>query len=193
MPPRRSYSVRPGLYVSLQSASRRISEMTKSDIETVVVGGGAAGIAAARRLCQARIKCLVVEARPRLGGRAWTVADPSGFALDLGCGWLHSADRNPWVAIAEEQRRTIDRTPPPWTRPALPHGFPEGDQREFRKAQWYALRRSLQTTIRMFFPTPCVLTFIASHSGSCHSVQDPTTALAIFSGARPSPSLSRAC
>lgn len=121
--------------MSLQSASRRISEMTKSDIETVVVGGGAAGIAAARRLCQARIKCLVVEARPRLGGRAWTVADPSGFALDLGCGWLHSADRNPWVAIAEEQRRTIDRTPPPWTRPALPHGFPEGDQREFRKAQ----------------------------------------------------------
>jgi cytochrome P450 len=53
------------------------------------------------------------------------------------------------------------------------------------------LRRSLQTTIRMFFPTPCVLTFIASHSGSCHSVQDPTTALAIFSGARRSPSQSR--
>ena len=44
------------------------------DIETVVVGGGAAGIAAARRLHQAGIKCLVVEARPRLGGRAWTIA-----------------------------------------------------------------------------------------------------------------------
>ncbi|MGA9195504.1 MAG: FAD-dependent oxidoreductase, partial [Pseudolabrys sp.] len=39
------------------------------DIETIVVGGGAAGIAAARRLHQAGIKCLVVEARPRLGGR----------------------------------------------------------------------------------------------------------------------------
>jgi NAD(P)H dehydrogenase (quinone) len=27
----------------------------------------------------------IVEARPRLGGRAWTVTNKSGFALDLGC------------------------------------------------------------------------------------------------------------
>src|SRR5512147_2449640 len=109
--------------------------MTENDIETVVVGGGAAGIAAVRRLCQARIKCLIVEARSRLGGRAWTVTDPSGFALDLGCGWLHSADRNPWVAVAEEQRRTIDRTPPPWRRLSLPTGFPVGGQKDFLKGQ----------------------------------------------------------
>jgi monoamine oxidase len=109
--------------------------MPDSDIETIVVGGGAAGIAAARRLHRAGIKCLIVEARSRLGGRAWTVAGPSGSALDLGCGWLHSADRNPWVAIAEEQHRTVDKTPPPWQRCALLNGFPEDDQREFLKAQ----------------------------------------------------------
>src|SRR5215831_3382669 len=111
------------------------SEMANSDLEAVVVGGGAAGIAAARRLCHANVRCLIVEARSRLGGRAWTVAGPSGSALDLGCGWLHSADRNPWVAIAEEQRRTIDKTPPPWQRRTVPLGFPESGQREFRKAQ----------------------------------------------------------
>jgi monoamine oxidase len=60
--------------------------MPSSDVEVVIVGGGSAGIAAARRLCDASIGCLVVEARPRLGGRAWTVIDGSGFALDLGCG-----------------------------------------------------------------------------------------------------------
>jgi monoamine oxidase len=109
--------------------------MAESYFETVVIGGGAAGIAAARHLHQAGIKCLIVEARPRLGGRAWTVADASGHALDLGCGWLHSADRNPWVAVAEEQRRTIDKTRPPWARSALPNRFPEDEQREFRKAQ----------------------------------------------------------
>ena len=75
--------------------------MPGSDVEVVVVGGGAAGVAAARRLCQASIDCLLIEARPRLGGRAWTVVDRSGFTLDLGCGWLHSADRNPWVAVAQ--------------------------------------------------------------------------------------------
>ncbi len=109
--------------------------MPSTDFETVVVGGGAAGIAAARRLNQAKIRCLIVEARSRLGGRAWTVAGPVRSALDLGCGWLHSADRNPWVAIAEEQCRTIDKTPPPWRRRSLPLGLPEGDHREFLKAQ----------------------------------------------------------
>lgn len=44
--------------------------MPSSDVEVVIVGGGAAGIAAARRLCHASIRCLVVEARPRLGGQA---------------------------------------------------------------------------------------------------------------------------
>ena len=100
----------------------------------VIVGGGAAGIAAARRLCHASIRCLVVEARPRLGGRAWTVIDASGFALDLGCGWLHSADRNPWCAIAQEQGASIDKTPPPWMRPSLEIGFSRSEQHDFHNA-----------------------------------------------------------
>ena len=84
--------------------------MPGSDVEVVVVGGGAAGVAAARHLYESSIDCLLIEARPRLGGRAYTVIDPSGFALDLGCGWLHSADRNPWAAVAEAQGATIDKT-----------------------------------------------------------------------------------
>jgi monoamine oxidase len=108
--------------------------MPSSDVEVVIVGGGAAGIAAARRLCDASISCLVVEARPRLGGRAWTVIDGSGFALDLGCGWLHSADRNPWRRVAEEQGVSIDKTPPPWTRPSLEIGFPRSEQDDFHHA-----------------------------------------------------------
>jgi monoamine oxidase len=108
--------------------------MTIGDSEVAIIGGGAAGIAAGRRLRQAAISCLVIEARGRLGGRAWTVNE-GGFGLDLGCGWLHSADRNPWVKVAEAQKRTIDRTPPPWSRPALPIAFPLPDQEEFAKAQ----------------------------------------------------------
>ncbi len=108
--------------------------MPSSDVEVVIVGGGAAGIAAARRLCHASIRCLVVEARPRLGGRAWTVIDASGFALDLGCGWLHSADRNPWCAIAQEQGASIDKTPPPWMRPSLEIGFSRSEQHDFHNA-----------------------------------------------------------
>ncbi len=109
--------------------------MPISEFETVIVGGGAAGIAAAHRLHRAGVDCLIVEARARLGGRAWTVAGPLGSTLDLGCGWLHSADRNPWVAVAEEQGHTIDKTPPPWRRRSSSLGFTEDGQREFIKAQ----------------------------------------------------------
>src|SRR5262245_18087415 len=103
--------------------------MARGETEVVIVGGGAAGIAAARRLHEAGVDCLIVEARPRLGGRAWTV--DGEFPLDLGCGWLHSADRNPWVGIAQTQRRAIDKTPPPWTRRSVPIGFPVSEQAAF--------------------------------------------------------------
>ena len=108
--------------------------MTNSKTEVAIIGGGAAGIAAGRRLRAAGTDCLVIEARPRLGGRAWTVTDQSGFALDLGCGWLHSADRNPWLKVAEGQGRTIDSTPPPWTKPTLPIGFSLAEQHDFSNA-----------------------------------------------------------
>jgi monoamine oxidase len=104
------------------------------DTEIAIIGGGAAGIAAGRRLREAGHDCLIVEARSRLGGRAFTVEGPSGAALDLGCGWLHSADRNPWVAIVEAEGFTIDRTAPPWSRPSLPGVFKPGEQDEFNKA-----------------------------------------------------------
>ena len=105
--------------------------MAKDDNDTVVIGGGAAGIAAAHRLHEAGVPCLLIEARGRLGGRAFTEVH-GGFPLDLGCGWLHSADRNPWVAVAENQGRTLDKTPPPWAqRPSLPYGFPIEQQHEF--------------------------------------------------------------
>jgi len=98
----------------------------------VIVGAGAAGIAAARRLKEAGVAPVVLEARDRVGGRAWTLAGSGG--LDLGCGWLHSADQNPLTAIAEAGGFAIDRTPPPWARPTPQPGFPLDEQRAFREA-----------------------------------------------------------
>lgn len=101
--------------------------------DVIIVGAGAAGIAAARRLHNAGLQVIVVEARARIGGRAWTMA-AAGFPLDLGCGWLHSAERNPWSGLVREMGLRIDKTPPPWTRPSLPIGFPHEDQKAFRAA-----------------------------------------------------------
>src|SRR5579863_9679950 len=104
-----------------------------SDVDVVIVGGGAAGIAAARRLRDAAVPCLIVEARARLGGRAWTRTDGSGLPIDLGCGWLHSPDRNPLARIAEQLGIAIDKTPAAWTRPSPEIGFSLKEQGEFRE------------------------------------------------------------
>jgi monoamine oxidase len=105
----------------------------KSDVQVAVIGGGAAGIAAARRLHDAGVDCLLLEARDRLGGRVFTDTR-SGYPLDLGAGWLHSANVNPWTEIAAAQGKTIDKTTPPWMRPSPQPKFSLEEQREFRAA-----------------------------------------------------------
>ena len=82
-------------------------------LDVVIVGAGAAGIAAARRLIRLGRSVLLVEALHRLGGRAYT-AQFAGLPLDLGCGWLHSADRNPLAELANAANVKIDRRKAAW-------------------------------------------------------------------------------
>ena len=71
-----------------------------------IVGAGAAGLAAARALHGARCRFVVIEARSRIGGRAFT--DGSlGSPFDAGAQYIHWAERNPWKRIAEETRTPL--------------------------------------------------------------------------------------
>jgi monoamine oxidase len=84
-------------------------------VDVAIVGGGAAGIAAARRLAGLGRSVLLIEALPRLGGRAHTVT-VQDIRLDLGCGWLHSAERNPLAALADAEGQALDRSEGAWRR-----------------------------------------------------------------------------
>jgi monoamine oxidase len=108
--------------------------LPRGEVDVAVVGAGAAGIAAARRLADAGLRFVVLEARSRVGGRAWTVSGGDALPLDLGCGWLHSADRNPWLAIAQAAGFAIDKTPAPWSTEAGGLGFSGDDWAEFSAA-----------------------------------------------------------
>lgn len=107
--------------------------------DVVVIGGGAAGIAAAHRLFEAGVDVLLVEASGRLGGRAHTV-QAGGHAIDLGCTWLHSADRNPWTRIAVAEGFAVDRSPVHWRDQWRDLGFPKNEQDKFHAAyaDWHA-------------------------------------------------------
>src|SRR4051794_41556525 len=73
----------------------------RSDVDVAIIGAGAAGLAAYRALAGRGLSVIVLEARDRIGGRALTMHLPSGILFDLGCEWLHSADQNAFVPIAE--------------------------------------------------------------------------------------------
>jgi monoamine oxidase len=105
-----------------------------SELDVVVIGAGAAGLAAAQRLATARLSIRVLEARSRLGGRAWTLHDPAGLPIELGCGWLHSADENEWCIVAATLGFALDRTPPRWRSQWNDIGFPAEDQDDYREA-----------------------------------------------------------
>ncbi len=80
--------------------------MTKP-ASVIVVGAGVAGLAATRRLRARGVSVSLIEALPRIGGRAVT-AEVDGEPFDLGATWLHDAARNPLVASADPSDRLID-------------------------------------------------------------------------------------
>jgi monoamine oxidase len=56
----------------------------RSEVDISIVGAGAAGIGAARRLVdKGSVSFLMLEARDRVGGRVHTIG-PAGFPLDCG-------------------------------------------------------------------------------------------------------------
>ena len=71
-----------------------------TDCDVVVVGAGVAGLAAASRVRESGLSCELLEASGRIGGRAHTVT-VSGDPFDVGASWLHAAERNLLVPIAQ--------------------------------------------------------------------------------------------
>lgn len=73
------------------------------DADVIVIGAGAAGLCAARKLRELGIDAIVVEARTRLGGRIHTISDPRfSLPIELGAEFLHDSDEtiDPLLAAA---------------------------------------------------------------------------------------------
>jgi monoamine oxidase len=74
-----------------------------SHCDIAVIGAGAAGLAAGLTLQDKGMSFIVLEARDRIGGRAWTDTECfPGIAFDRGGHWLHAAAQNPFTKIADQ-------------------------------------------------------------------------------------------
>lgn len=87
--------------LSLSSiVSRAWAAPVPRDAEVVVIGAGAAGIAAARRIAAAGRKVVVIEAASAIGGRCVTDATAFDVPFDRGARWLYNTETSPIAKLA---------------------------------------------------------------------------------------------
>lgn len=82
------------------------------DVDVVIVGAGAAGIAAARRVSAAGRSYALLEAQDRIGGRVWTAPGALGIAHDRGAHRISASGRNPLVALGRLAGLKLTRPAP---------------------------------------------------------------------------------
>lgn len=76
--------------------------------DVVVIGAGAAGLAAAEALARAGRSVLVLEARERVGGRVWTRGMPGlDLPVELGAEFIHGAAKATTSLLAKTQSRAV--------------------------------------------------------------------------------------
>jgi len=105
-----------------------------TSVDVAIIGAGAAGLGAAHALRDSGRSFIVLEARERVGGRGHTVMAAPDIVFDVGCGWLHSADENSFVKIAERLNFEINKDLPPWRDRAYGNAFPRPERDDFIRA-----------------------------------------------------------
>src|SRR3954451_9741312 len=71
-----------------------------SEHDVLIIGAGAAGLAAARKLSRANLRVLILEARDRTGGRIHTIRQPGHpLPIELGAEFVHGKPPETWEII----------------------------------------------------------------------------------------------
>ncbi|HTC02570.1 MAG TPA: NAD(P)/FAD-dependent oxidoreductase [Xanthobacteraceae bacterium] len=109
-------------------------------VDVIIVGAGAAGIAAARRIAAAGRRYVLVEASDHIGGRCITDTKTFGVAYDRGAHWIYAPDLNPLTKLTP--RRGIEVYPaPPSQKIRIGRRYArEGELEDFLSAEVHATR-----------------------------------------------------
>ena len=84
--------------------------------DVIVIGAGAAGLAAAHALCRAGHSVLVLEARDRIGGRIWTRTEPAlATPIELGAEFIHGASPETRELLRSIGEAAIDTSGEHWS------------------------------------------------------------------------------
>jgi monoamine oxidase len=98
--------------IALASAPALGAVSASGETDVAIVGAGAAGIAAARRVAAAGKRFALIEASGRIGGRCVTESRTFGVPFDRGAHWIHGPDVNPVAKLAQRSGLDIYPAPP---------------------------------------------------------------------------------
>lgn len=89
--------------------------MAYKSLDVIVIGAGAAGLAAARRLSGAGMSLLVLEARGRIGGRIHTERQlGSSLSIELGAEFVHGTPAETWDILRAARLAVCDVADTHW-------------------------------------------------------------------------------
>jgi monoamine oxidase len=81
--------------------ARLLEARERENVDVLVIGAGASGIAAANTLLDRGHSVTVLESKHRDGGRAYTEYTTLGMPFDHGCAWIHESTKNPMMPLIE--------------------------------------------------------------------------------------------
>ena len=86
------------------------------DADVIVIGAGAAGLAAARSLAGRSLRVIVLEARDRAGGRVWSRPSARATAVaELGAEFIHGPAPQTMALLREAGTGAVDTGGESWT------------------------------------------------------------------------------
>jgi monoamine oxidase len=90
--------------------------MRSPDTQVIIIGAGAAGLAAADELARADCAALLLEARDRLGGRIWSARDASlSVPIELGAEFIHGEAPATLSVLRKASLAAVDAGGEHWT------------------------------------------------------------------------------
>lgn len=108
--------------------------LASGDTDVAIVGAGAAGIAAARKVAAGGRRFVLIEASDHVGGRCVTESRTFGVPFDRGAHWVHMPDINPVAKLSSRSGLDVYAAPPGQKLRMTKRNAREGEMEDYLSA-----------------------------------------------------------
>jgi phytoene dehydrogenase-like protein len=115
--------------ISALSSPALAGPRREPDFDVLIIGAGAAGIAAGRRLLASNKKFAILEASDRMGGRCFTDTATFNLPYDRGACWVHLPAQSSLTKLAAQNGTEL---------------YPDPDRQQFRVRSRNGLEKNLE-------------------------------------------------